>query len=94
MGTGDKCETGVGVVLHTRLKHKSPLSNSAVRSCQVARAITSARSIDIDLIMLLIAVKASSYAMAAGGMRSPPGPGRSQFWGAEVAAPALVTIPQ
>ena len=67
IGTGDKCETGVGVVLHNRLKNKSPLTNSAVRSCQVARAITSARSIDIDLIMLLIAVKASSYAMAAGG---------------------------
>jgi len=88
------CETGVGVVQHTRLKNKSPLTNSVVRSCQVARAITSARRIDIDLIMLLTAVEDSSYALAAGGMRSPPGPGRSQFWGAEVAAPGLVTIPQ
>ena len=79
METRDKCETGVGVVLHTRLKNKSPLTNSALRSCQVTRAITSAGSIDIDLIMLLIAVKDSSYAMAAGGMRSPPSPGRSQL---------------
>ena len=94
METRDKCETGVGVVLHTRLKNKSPLTNSAVRSCQVARVITSARSIDIDLIMLLIAVVDSRYTMVAGGMRSPPGPGRNQFWGAEVVAPALVTIPQ
>ena len=56
METRDKCETGVGVVLHTRLKNKSPLTNSAVGSCQGARVITSARSIDIDLIMLLIAL--------------------------------------
>ena len=71
METRDKCETGVGVVLHNRLKNKSPLTNSAVRSCQVARAITSARCINIDLIMLLIAVVDSRYAMAPAESQKP-----------------------